>query len=643
MSIVLAFCIFLAPQAGGAPSGFAELDVKAVLERPVIGPKQALEDVQDYLAGRIPAVPRFESAAEWEKYAGALRAQVLEEVIFRGEAAAWRDARTRVEWLQAIPGGPGYRIRKLRYEALPGLWIPALLYEPERLEGKTPVILNVNGHEGRGKAVPYKQIRCINQAKRGMLALNTEWFGMGQLNAEGYHHARMNQIDLCGTRGIAVFYLAMSRGLDILLSLEHADPERLAVTGLSGGGWQTIFISSLDPRVKLTHPVAGYSSFLTRIFNHSDLGDSEQTPCDLAAFADYNHLTAMMAPRYTLLTFNSKDDCCFASGHALQPLLDAARPVFALYGKAENLRHHVNDDPGNHNYEIDNRQAFYRALKDYFYAGRPEFNAEEISSAEEVKTAEELQVELPVGNADFHTLALELSKALPREMKLPGDPAAARLWREEAAKRLKEVTRAKEWNVAARPVEAAREGPVKITWWQLRIGRAWTVPAVELEPESPQGTAVVVADGGRAGAADLARELLAQGRRVLAVDPFYFGESRISSHDFLFALLAASVGDRPLGIQASQLAAIARWLEQRGAGPATLHAAGPRSGLFSLVAAGLERKAIAGVKLKDDLASLKEIIDKSWRADQMPELFCFGLLEAFDIPQLKKLAEAAYD
>ena len=80
--------------------------------------------------------------------------------------------------------------------------------------------------------------------------------------------------------------------------------------------WQTIFISSLDTRVTLTNPVAGYSSFRTRIKHFKDLGDSEQTPCDLARYADYTHLTAMMAPRPTLLTFNAKDECCFEAGYA---------------------------------------------------------------------------------------------------------------------------------------------------------------------------------------------------------------------------------------------------------------------------------------------------------------------------------------
>jgi len=86
---------------------------------------------------------------------------------------------------------------------VPGLWIPALLYEPAKLTGKVPVILNTNGHEGAGVANDYIQIRCINEAKKGALALNFEWLGMGQLKTDGFSHTRSNQLDLVGTNGIA--------------------------------------------------------------------------------------------------------------------------------------------------------------------------------------------------------------------------------------------------------------------------------------------------------------------------------------------------------------------------------------------------------------------------------------------------------
>ena len=98
------------------------------------------------------------------------------------------------------------------------------------------------------------------------------------------------------------------------------------------------------------------------------------------------------------------------------------------------------------------------------------------------------------------------------------------------------------------------------------------------------------------------------------------------------------MGDRPLGLQASQVAAIARWsLATHKTGPVTLVALGPRSSTFSLVAAGLEEKAIGQLELHGCLGSLKEVVEQNWAVNQKPELFCFGLLEAFDIKQIAAL------
>ncbi|NOX56361.1 MAG: acetylxylan esterase [Planctomycetes bacterium] len=230
--------------ADGRPSTVDAKAVAQALAQSIIGPEVPLAEVRAFCESKIPPMPQPRSVGEWEQFAHSMREAVLTEVIFRGEARRWRDTPGRVQWLDTLPAGPGYVIKKLRYEAVPGLWIPALLYEPTSLKGRVPVVLNVNGHDGKGKAAPYKQIRCINQAKRGMLALNVEWVGMGQLRQPGFVHYRMNQLDLCGTSGIAVYYLAMSRALDVLLDHPHADPKRVAVAGLSGGGWQTIFISS---------------------------------------------------------------------------------------------------------------------------------------------------------------------------------------------------------------------------------------------------------------------------------------------------------------------------------------------------------------------------------------------------------------
>lgn len=596
-------------------------DFQKALSREIIGPQKAMEEVQDFIEARVPGVPPARSAAEWQAIAADLRRRVLDDVFFRGEARRWRTLATHAEWVGEIPGGPGYSIRKLRYEAIPGLWIPALLYMPTTLSDKVPVHLAVNGHDGAGKAADYKQIRCINLAKRGVISLNVEWFGMGQLKAPGYAHSLMNQLDLCGTAGLSPFYLSMKRGIDVLLSLDHADPARVAVSGLSGGSWQTITISALDPRVTLTNPVAGYSSFRTRVRHLKDLGDSEQTPSDLATVADYSHFTAMMAPRPTLLTFNAKDNCCFESNYALQPLLEAAQPVFHLLGAESNLRAHVNHDPGTHNFGIDNRQAFYRMIGDHFFPDDLSYDAREIPGGSEVKKAEELAVELPKNNATFATVARTLAADLPR--------AGA------DASRLRELLRAKDYRVVAGTV--VREG--QTAFWKLMMGKDWTVPAVEIAPAEPRSTVLIFSENGRSSLAPAIEPLLEAGHRVIAIDPFYYGESKIASHAYLFAITVAAVGERPLGIQASQIAAAARWAESEfKQGPVTVIAVGPRSGVAALAAAALEPRAIGALRLHQPMNSLKELIEKGIGVDKMPELFCFGLLREFDMQDLVALA-----
>lgn len=609
-----------------------------LLGRNIIGPNLALAEIQSYTENRVPLMPALKSAAEWENEAARLRREALNDVIFRGEASQWRDAKSKVEWLDTIAGGPGYTIRKLRYEALPGLWIPALLYLPEKITGKVPVHLAVNGHDAVGKAAPYKQIRCINLAKRGVISLNAEWLGMGQLRSPGFAHYTMNQLDLCGSSGIAPFYLAMSRALDLLIALPEADPQRVAVSGLSGGGWQTIFISALDTRVTLANPVAGYSSFRTRARNFGDLGDSEQTPSDLATVVDYTHLTAMLAPRGALLTYNAKDQCCFATGHALQPLLEAAQPVFKLFKADAKLRWHSNHVPGTHNFDQENREVFYRMLGDTFFPGDTKFDAKELAVEAEVKKAEELNVPLPADNLDFNQLATRLAKDLPRGISTALSVVPSSRLQQAQRALLGGVVHAKHYTVTAELAGAETTNDVTATHWRLKMGDAWTVPAVELTQGAPRSTVILVGDVGRKGLSAEAAQLLADGHRVVAVDPFYFGESRIDQKDFLFALLVAAVGDRPLGLQASQLTATARWLStERKLGPVKLISVGPRASVFSTVAAALEEKAIAGLELRNPLGSLKEIIAKNVGVNQQPELFCFGLLEQFDVPQLRAL------
>jgi dienelactone hydrolase len=608
-------------------SGAAADEIDQQLARRLLEARQSTIETQIFTGSRVRPLAPVATRAAWDAQSAALRKQVLDGVILRGEAAKWRMLPTRPEWLDTLPGD-GYQVRKFRYEVVPGLWIPGLLYEPARLSGRVPVVVNVNGHEGAGVSIDYIQQRCIHLARNGVLAYNYEWFQKGQMSGKDWEHARLNQLDLTGTSGLAPFFLAHRRLLDVALQHPHADPARVAVTGLSGGGWQTILLSSLDTRVKLAAPVAGYSSFITRSQFDQDLGDSEQTPVDLARTADYAHLTALLAPRPLLIIDNAFDSCCFRADYAISPLLAYARPFFALYGHADRLRHHANFDQG-HNYGLDNRQTLYRFLNQHFLPDGPKIA--ETEEPAKLRTAEELRMPLPEPNLSFNALALKLAERLPR-------PAGANV--AERRRRLRDTVRWPDYRVEARPAGAVTEGNLTITSWRLMIGDWWTVPATEFAPEGAVGSTVLIGDKGRAELAEAVRAALARKQRVLALDPFYFGESAMASKAFLYALLVSSVGERPLGVQAAQVAAATRWMQARTA-PVAIEAHGPRTSLIGLVAAAADPKPSATVRLFDGMRSLREPLERNLAFPDAPELFCFGLLEYFDMPQLIELAKPA--
>ena len=295
---------------------------------------RTVDTLKAHLLERTPGF-KLPDAETWEEEAGRLRRTMLEEVIFKGVPDAWRNGAPDVEWSDVIETGKGYRIRKLTYRALPGqpvhpgLVVPALLYEPDDPADSAPGALNLNGHVGPpGKAVDYKQIRCVNLARRGVFALNPEWPNFGELQGPGYQHNNAGYLDLCGVAGVAVFYLAMCRALEVLLGLEQVDPERIAVTGLSGGGWQTIVLAALDTRVRLAAPNAGYIGLDCRVKHRADRGDIEQNASDLAATADYPMLTALLAPRPALLMYNEYDDCCFRTARARTSVYEPVRPLY---------------------------------------------------------------------------------------------------------------------------------------------------------------------------------------------------------------------------------------------------------------------------------------------------------------------------
>jgi dienelactone hydrolase len=390
--------------------------ITPVLKYQILSPEVGEFQVRQYLLNQVAAPPQVPSTPQaWTTEAARLRRHLVDDVAFHGWPREWVDAAPRFEEIGVIETGGGYRIRKLHYEIVPGFYSTALLYEPEHPSGKMPAILNVHGHVGAvGKAIEFKQKCCIQYAKHGIAALSLDWFLHGELNDKGNDHSFGAHLDLAGANVLGIFYLEMRRGLDYLYNNPNIDRSRIGVTGLSGGGWQTIVLSSLDERVRAANPVAGFSSLRSKIEanGYSEVGDIEQLPPDFLQGLDYSYLVAMMAPRPTLLTYNAEDDCCFRAGLVKPGIYDDVRPFFKLYGKEDVFAWHENRDPGTHNYQLDNRLADYRFFSKQFEI--PLLDSED-GVASEIKSYDELSVGLPKNNLTILSLAQKLAREIYRE------------------------------------------------------------------------------------------------------------------------------------------------------------------------------------------------------------------------------------
>jgi hypothetical protein len=189
------------------------------------------------------------------------------------------------------------------------------------------------------------------------------------------------------------------------------------------------------------------------------------------------------------------------------------------------------------------------------------------------------------------------------------------------------------WPLAEKKPEAdlkglAGRGDLKVSNWIVKFN-GLSIPVVELaQVESPKSTVLVVCDAGRAGSLAQSEELLKAGHRVIAADLYYFGECHPPSHDYLWSLMLATVGDRAIGMQAAQLDAVARWAGEqfKEKGGVKAVAIGPRTSTIALVAAALKTDAIAALELHDPLGSFQEIVEENRVFAKTPELFCFGLL-----------------
>ncbi len=263
---------------------------------------------------------------------------------------------------------PGYVIERLTFQSRPGVRVTANLYRPEPIEGRSAAVLCVHGHWSWARIDPGVQVRCIGLAKLGYVCLCVDAFGAGERAVEpgpGTYHGALLGASLWPADVPLIGLQAYDnrRAVDYLISRPEVDPARLAVTGASGGGNQSLYAGATDDRFQAVVPVCGVGTY--EAYLQAACCVCEVNPSGLS-YGLTGDLLAMTAPRALLVVSATRDARQFSVEEAAKSL-DYARSRFRLLDAAERVRH-LPVDAG-HGYDKTMREAMYGWL-DRWLRGR---------------------------------------------------------------------------------------------------------------------------------------------------------------------------------------------------------------------------------------------------------------------------------
>jgi dienelactone hydrolase len=254
-----------------------------------------LEPLKD-LDGYFPFTPPA-SKAEWEKRAERVRRQIL---VSQG---LW-PMPTKTPFNAVIHGKIDrgeYTVEKVFFESAPGFFVTGNLYRPKNLTGKAPGVLFAHGHwanarlsestdaelrrelaEGEERFEQGGRSRfqsmCVQLARMGCVVWQWDMLSDSdsvQFSSQIVHRFAKQRPEMNTTENWGLYSPQAEshlqsimglqtwnaiRSLDFLLSLDEVDPARVAITGASGGGTQTMLLAAIDPRVTLSFPAVMVST-----------------------------------------------------------------------------------------------------------------------------------------------------------------------------------------------------------------------------------------------------------------------------------------------------------------------------------------------------------------------------------------------
>jgi cephalosporin-C deacetylase-like acetyl esterase len=411
----------------------------------------------------------------------------------------------------------GVVIEKLYFQSRPGLYVTGNLYRPRKVHGKLPAVLYVCGHSGRGRDGNKTAFQDHGMwfGTNGYVCLVIDTLQLGEV--PGIHHGTYNHgrwwWQARGYTPAGVECWNGVRAIDYLVGRPDVDPDRIAVTGISGGGAATIWISAADERVKCAVPVSGMSD-LESYVSHKIINRHCDCMLMINTYGwEWTTIAALIAPRPMLFCNSDNDDIFPMDGN--RRIIARLRQLYKMYDKPVLVDDYVSH--GGHAYRPDLRVAIFKWIN------------------KRVKNETG-----PVKDADFKPIPGKDLRVFPEDRDIPSDavngkidetfvpPARVELpqagdfsaWKKHLLERLREQSfRSFPRQVSAAKLHRALRGENEVTDHVLTTeeGIRIVVPVVFPKGEKRESNTLIVLgpeDSGRA-IPDWARNCAAPGITAL--------------------------------------------------------------------------------------------------------------------------------
>ncbi len=307
--------------------------------------------------------------------------------------------------------GDGYAVDMLHYQSMPRLYVTGNLYRPKKVRPgeRLPAVLYVCGHSYRGRngnKTAY-QSHGIWFARHGYICLVLDSLQLGEIGA--IHHGTYREgrwwWHSRGYTPAGVECLNGMRGIDYLISREDVDAERIAVTGISGGGAATFWIAAADERARVAVPVSGMADLPSYVSNRVINGH-----CDCMFLYNtfqwpWTRIAGLIAPR-AMLFVNSDADRIFPMD-ANRRVINRLERLYSLYGAGDFVDSLVSI--GGHAYREDIRKGAYRFINMH------------LKNDAGVVLDSEADLVSGSGNDRVYPIPIEKLRVFPEDSDIPGD------------------------------------------------------------------------------------------------------------------------------------------------------------------------------------------------------------------------------